>query len=445
MMIFKKAVPRRAFLKGLGATVALPWLDSMVPAFAAANEVAAQSATRVSYFYIPNGIIREGWLPTTAGTNFELTPVLQNYAPFRNQMVVLSGLDGGSEFVGGHVRGSSMWLTGIDPKKSLNDVYCGTSVDQVFAKEFGKTTQLDSLQLCIEDAAEIAGQSQGGYNAAYTNTISWRSPVMPLPMEHRPRAVFERLFGDGDSTDANSRLAALRRNRSILDFVTQDVSRVMKGLGPGDQTKLTEFLDSIRDVETRIQKAELGATKELPTVERPIGIPPYEDHVKLMFDLLALSFQTDLTRVSTMMLAREYSELVYTTLGITEPHHPLTHHRGIPSRIADARKIDVYHASLFAKFLEKLHNTPEGDGTLLDHSMIIYGAGMGDGDVHNQWNLPVALIGSANGKIKKGNLHVNYPKGTPFCNLHVAMLNLAGIPTEKFGNSKEALDISAFA
>ena len=342
-------------------------------------------------------------------------------------MLFRSGLDGGKEFVGGHVRGSAMWLTGSEPKKSINDVYCGMSVDQVIAKEFGKATQLDSIELCMEDAAEIAGQSQGGYNAAYTNTIAWRTPTQPLPMEHKPRAVFERLFGDGDSTDSASRLARLRKNKSILDFVASDVSRQMNQLGEGDRAKLNEFLDSIRDVEIRVQKAEANATKELPTVERPVGIPAYEEHAKLMFDLLHLAFQTDTTRVSTFMLAREYSELVYTNIGVTEPHHPLTHHRGIPSRIEQAGRINVYHAKLYNHFLDRMASTPDGDGTLLDHSLLLYGAGMGDGDIHNQWNMPIALFGGANGKIKKTGLHIRYPKGTPFSNFHVSQIGRAHV------------------
>jgi hypothetical protein len=443
MMIFKKAIPRRTFLRGVGATIALPLLDGMVPAFAGALDTTKTPALRLSYVYLPNGIMRDKWLPETAGADFEMTPILQQWAPFRNQMVVLSGLDGGPEFVGGHVKGSSMWLTGEDPKKSLNDVHCGVSVDQIVAKEFGKQTQLESLELCIEDAAEIAGQSQGGYNAAYTNTIAWRTPTMPLPMEHKPRAVFERLFGDGDSTDPAARLARIRKNKSILDFVTQDVNRVLTGLGTSDRSKLSEFLDAIRDVETRVQKAEEQASVELPQMERPVGIPPYEEHVKLLFDLLVLAYQTDVSRVSTFMLAREYSELVYTNLGITEPHHPLSHYRGIAERMEQTGQINIYHAKLFAYFLEKMRSTPDGNGSLLDHSIVLYGAGMGDGDLHNQWNMPIALLGGGAGKIKKGGLHLRYPKGTPFSNLHVALLNLTGIPTEKFGNSTGALDLSS--
>jgi len=364
MMIFHKAIPRRTFLRGLGAAIALPWLDSMVPAFAAQSDVAAQSPLRLGFVYVPNGIIRETWLPATAGAQFEATPVLNEWTPFRDQMIVLSGMDGGPQFVGGHVRGSSMWLTGAEPKQSMNDVHSGVSVDQVVARQFGKDTQLESLELCIENAAELAGQSAGGYSAAYTNTIAWRTPTLPLPMEHRPRAVFERLFGDGDSTDPAARIARIRKQRSILDFVSQDVSRVMAGLGQSDQGKLNEFLESIRGVEARVQKAEAQASKELPQVERPIGIPEYEEHVKLLFDLLHLAYQTDLTRVSTFMLAREYSELVYTQIGHTEPHHPLTHHRGIPVRMKQAGEVNQYHAKLFAYFLDKMKSTQEAGGSL---------------------------------------------------------------------------------
>ena len=445
MMIFKKAIPRRAFLRGVGATIALPLLDGMVPAFAGPlDQTAANPVLRVAYIYCPNGIMRDVWLPATAGADFEMTSVLKQWAPFRNQMLVLSGLDGGKEFVGGHVRGSSMWLTGSEPKKSLNDVHCGVSVDQVLAKQFGKHTQLESLELCIEDAAEMAGQSAGGYSAAYTNTIAWRSPTMPLPMEHKPRAVFERLFGDGESTDPAARMSRIRRQRSILDFVSRDVTRVLGGLGKSDRSKLNEFLDSIRDVETRVQKAEKQSSVKLPEMERPIGIPPYEEHVKLLFDMQVLAFQTDMTRVSTFMLAREYSELVYTNLGHTEPHHPLTHHRGIPQRMQQAGEVNVYHAKLFTYFLERMRSTPDGDGSLLDHSLIVYGAGMGDGDIHNQWNMPIALFGNGAGRIKGGR-HIRSPKGTPFSNFHVAMLNTVGIPTEKFGISTGKLDLHSAA
>jgi hypothetical protein len=439
-MIFKKAIPRRTLLRGLGATIALPLLDGMVPALAGPLASEVKRPLRVGYIYVPNGIMRDVWLPRTGGANFEMTPVLKQLASFRDQLLVLSNLDGGPDEVGGHVAGSSMWLTASTPKKSLNDVYCGVSVDQAIAKEFGKQTELESLELCIENAAELAGQSAAGYNSAYTNTITWRSPTTPVPMEHQPRAVFERLFGDGDSTDAAARMNRIRRQRSILDFVSLDVNRVLKGVNAADRSKLSEFLDAIRDVEKRVQKAEQQGSVELPEMERPTRIPPYKEHVKLMFDLQLLAYQTDMTRVFTFMMSREFSELVYTDLGHTDPHHPLTHHRGRPQWMKQAGEVNVYHAKLLAYFLDRMRSTPDGDGSLLDHSMIVYGAGMGDGDIHSQLNMPIAVLGGASGKIKGGR-HIRYPEGTPFANLHVTMLNMAGISTKTFGDSTGALDL----
>ncbi len=443
-MIFKKAIPRRTFLRGVGAAISLPFLDGMVPALAGPLATEATRPLRVGYIYVPNGIMRDQWLPATAGAHFEMTPVLQQLAPFRDQLLVVSNLDGGPEEVGGHVGGSSMWLTGSIPKRSLNDVHCGISMDQFIAREFGQNTRLNSLELCIENAAELAGQSVGGYSAAYTNTISWRGPTTPVPMEHQPRAVFERLFGDGESTDTAARLGRIRRQRSILDFVSLDVSRVLKGLDSGDRSKLSEFLDAIRDVEKSIQKAEQQGSVQLPEMERPTSIPPFEEHVKLMFDLQVLAYQTDLTRVVTFMMSREFSELVYSNLGHTDPHHPLTHHRGRPRWMKQAGEVNVYHASLLSYFLDRMRSTPDGDGSLLDHSMILYGAGLGDGDIHSQDNMPVAVLGGASGKIKGGR-HIRSPQGTPISNLHVAMLNIAGIPTKTFGNSTGELDLHSVA
>ena len=444
MMIFKKAIHRRTFLRGVGATIALPLLDGMVPALAGPLATELKGPLRVGYIYVPNGIMRDVWLPKTLGADYRMTPVLEQLAPFRDQLLVLSNLDGGLDEVGGHVAGSSMWLTASTPKRSLNDVYCGVSVDQVMAREFGRDTQLESLELCIENAAELAGQSAGGYNSAYTNTITWRSPTTPLPMEHQPRAVFERLFGDGESTDPAARLGQIRRQRSILDFVSLEVDRLLKGFDAADRSKLSDYLDSIRDVEKRIQKAEQQGTVELPEIERPTGIPDFEEHVRLMFDLQLLAYQTDMTRVVTFMVSREFSELVYYNLGHTEPHHPLTHHRGNPDSMRQAGEVNVFHARLLAEFLEKMHSTPDGAGSLLDHSMIVYGAGMGDGDIHSQLNMPIAVLGGASGKIKGGR-YIRYPEGTPFANLHVAMLNMAGIPTTTFGDSTGELDLDSAA
>jgi hypothetical protein len=361
-------------------------------------------------------------------------PIMKPLAPFHDRMNVLSGLDGGKAVVGGHERACSMWLTGCEPKRSAYDVNLGPSADQLAAKELGKDTQLESLELATENAAEILGGVQG-YNAAYTNTIAWRTATTPLPMENRPRAVFERLFGDGESTDEAARMARIKEDKSILDFVSQDINRLAGTLGPGDRSKLGEYLDGIRDVERRIQKAEEQSSRDLPVVSRPVSVPDtYSEHVKLLFDLQVLAFQTDLTRVSTFMMGREMSFMVYPHLGIPEPHHALTHNRGDQAKIAQLVKINTFHVELLAYFLEKMRSTRDGEGTLLDHSMILYGSGLGDGDLHNQFNLPLALFGRGAGRIKTGGRHLHFPIGTPIANLHRAMLDLAGFPIENLGN-----------
>ncbi len=433
MKLLSKTKPRRTFLSGLGASISLPILDAMTPAVGALSKPGAAMPLRVGYVYSPNGIIKDRWRPTIAGDDYELTDVLKPFAPFREQLLVLTHLNNGdAESVSGHVGGSTMFLTGTEPNKSLSEIHANVSVDQVFARELGRETQLGSLQVCIENAAELAGQSSGGYSSAYTNTVSWSSPTTPLPMEHRPREIFERLFGDG-GTDPEARMSRIRRQKSILDFVKADVERVRKQLGHVDSLKLDEFSDALRDVEYRVQKAEAKVDMELPEIERPVGIPEHEEHIRLMYDLLLVAFQTDTTRVFTYMIAREYSEIVYTNLGHTDPYHPLTHHRGNPVRKQQAGDIDVYHAQLFAEFLTKMQETIEIDGSsLLDNSMLVYGAGLGDGDIHSQWNVPVALLGGGGGRIKGGR-HLVFEEGTPLSNLHVAMLNKAGIPTDNFG------------
>lgn len=447
MMIFRKAIPRRTFLRGLGASVALPMLDAMIPALARPGDV--KIPLRVGYFYTPNGIIQEYWRPASAGPDYAMTDILRPWEPYRDQLLVLSHLNNGdSESVSGHVGGSTLFLTGAEPNKSLSEIQSGISVDQVFAREFGKETPLDSLQLCIENAAELAGQSSGGYSSAYTNTISWASPATPLPMQHRPRDIFERLFGDA-GTDPATRQLRIRQQKSVLDFIQAETKRYIKDLGASDRTKLDEFTDALRDVEFRVQKAEVKADMELPEVERPVGIPGHEEHIRLMYDLMLLAYQTDMTRVLTFMIAREYSEIVYTQLGHKDPYHPLTHHRREPARQRQAAEIDIYHAKLFAEFLGKMRSAKEADGSsLLDNAMLVYGAGLGDGDIHSQWNVPVALLGGGGGTVKGGR-HIVYKEGTPLTNLHVAMLNRAGIPTQSFGGelglSNGELDLDRLA
>jgi hypothetical protein len=449
MIIFKKEIPRRTFLRGLGVSVALPVLDAMVPALARASEIESKVPLRIGYVYAPNGIIRDRFRPAIAGANFEMSDMLKQWEPFRDQMLVLSNLNNGSaSSVRGHVGGSSMFLTGVKPYKSLSNVSCGVSVDQIIAKEFNKETPLGSLQLCIENAAELAGQSGAGYSSAYTNTISWSNSTTPMPMVFRPRDVFERLFGDA-GTDPQARKTRIQQQKSILDYIKDDFTRAKSKLGQTDRTKLDDFTDALRNIESRVQKAESKADIDLPEIARPVGIPEYEEHVRLMYDMILMAFKTDMTRVFTFMVAREFSELIFANLGHQEPYHPLTHHQGNPGKKRMAGEIDVYHAKLFSKLLAKMRVEKDIDGSsILDNSIIVFGSGMGDGDIHSQWNIPVALFGGGRGTLKGGR-HIVYKEGTPLANLHVAMLNKIGMPTEKFGGelgySDGELDLSRIA
>ena len=444
MMIFKKAIPRRTFLRGIGATVALPLLDGMIPALAAAGDTAAKSPTRLSFVYVPNGMIMNKWTPAAAGASFALTPILEPLAPFRDRFLVLSGLNHdtadplpGEGEVAPHDRAGASFLTGVHAKK---EGHVGISVDQIAAKELGKHTQLASLELGL-DSNDVAGQCERGWSCAYVHTLSWRTPTTPMPIENEPRVVFERLFGDSNTTDPAERLARIQRRRSILDSVTQAAARLLTGLRPSDRARLAEYLDAIRDVERRIQVAEEQSSRELPVLDRPAGIPAtFDEHAKLMFDLQVLAYQTDLTRVITFMMGREQADRTYREIGIPDAHHPLTHHQNDPVKIAKVIQINIFHARMFAYFLEKLRSTPDGDGSLLDHSMIVYGSGISDGNKHLHQDLPVLLVGGAAGRVKGGH-HVRYPKDTPMTNLFLAMLDKLGIAVENFGDSTGKLDL----
>jgi hypothetical protein len=439
MIITKKCIPRRTVLRGMGAALALPLLDGMVPALAALRNTAAAPIRRFGVVYVPNGIIMDKWTPAETGAAFELSPILQPLAPFRDRVLVLSGLDNRpaepnpGENSGPHARGPSTFLTGVHLKQTEGaDIEAGTSLDQMVAREFGQHTQLASLELGV-DASDVVGACDSGYSCAYLNTIVWRTPTTPLPMEHNPRAVFERLFGGTDSTDPRARQARIRQDRSLLDEVTRDVADLRRGLGARDRAKLTEYLEAVRDVERRIQKAEEQSTKDLPAVDQPAGIPAtFEEHAKLMFDLQVLAYQCDLTRVITFMI-RESTERAYPEIGIRDGHHTLTHHGGDPEKLAKVVKINTYHVSTFAYYLEKLRATPDGDGTLLDNVMIMYGAGLSDGNRHNAFNLPILLAGGGTGHIKGGR-HVRFGE-TPLANLHLTVLDKMGIPAERVGDS----------
>ena len=441
MIITKTALKRRTFLRGIGTTLALPLLDAMVPAMAATRLTAAKRPTRLGFVYVPNGIIQKNWLPKAEGTAFEFTPTMKALEPFRDKLVVMSNLaqingralgDG----PGDHARAGATWLTGVHPKKTEGaDIHAGISADQIAARQFGNETQLASLEIGLEEP-QLAGGCDSGYSCAYTNTVSWRTPTSPNPMEINPRNVFERMFGDGDSTDPAARLKRMQQDRSILDFVRADVARLEPSLGHRDKSKLDEYLESIRDIERRIQKAEQqNASMKMPLMEKPRAIPEeFAEHCKLMADLMVVAFQTDMTRVVTFMMAREGSNRSYRVIEVPDGHHSVTHHQNDPEKIGKTEKINQYHVQNFAYLIDRLSKTPDGDGSLLDHSMILYGSSISDGNAHTHHDLPLVLVGGGNGQVKGGR-HVRYKPETPMNNLLVAMLDKAGVPAETLGDS----------
>ena len=445
MIITQKAIPRRTVLRGLGATLALPLLDSMTPAFAAP----AKPILRFGAIYVPNGMIMRNFHPATVGTGFELTPILEPLKPFRDRMVVYGGLSNEEAYawpregVGDHSRGPTSYLTGLHAKKveagprllaKGGDVGVGASIDQVIAKAYAGQTQLPSLELCI-DSGEMRGACDPGYGCAYQRTISWRTPTTPNPAENNPRIVFERLFGGSGTTDPAVRLAYMKTDRSLLDSVLEKVTAFKKRLGPGDTTKLDEYLGAVRDVEQRIQMAERQSDRELPLVDQPPGIPTvYGEHAKLLFDLQALAFQTDLTRAFTFLMGTEVSGRSYPEIGVPDGHHSLSHNVVDPDAIAKYTKLNAYHLSFTAQFLEKLKGIPDGEGTLLDHMVLMYGAGISNANVHSHHDLPIVTVGTWGGRLKGGQ-YLRYPKETPMANLHLALLDKFGMAVERFGDS----------
>ncbi len=444
MIITKKSLSRRTVLRGIGTTLALPMLDAMAPAFALA--AAKKSPVRLGFVFHPVGMILDRWLPKTEGREFEITPTMKALEAYRDDMVVLTGLaqvqgralgDG----AGDHAREGATWLTGVHPKKTEGvGIRAGISADQIAARELGKSTQLASLEIGLESPS-LAGGCDSGYSCAYTNTVSWRGPTTPLPVEVNPRTVFERLFGDGESTDPAARLALLKEQRSILDYVTGSVKRLEGEVGKSDSNKLNEYLEAIRDVERRIQRAEIqNAEMKLPALERPSSIPDqFEDHAKLMMDLQVIAFQADMTRVITFMLGKAGSNRPYRKIGISDGHHSITHHQNDPVKIAQVAKIDAYLVENFAYLLKRLKETPDGDGNLLDHSLIVYGSGLGDANVHAHHELPCVLFGSGGGQIQGGR-HLRFAKDTPMNNLLVTMLDKAGVRTDNFGDATGQLE-----
>jgi len=444
MTITKKALARRTFLRGLGTAIALPLLDSMIPAMAAT--AGAKAPMRLGFVYVPNGIIPKDWLPKTEGSGFDFMPTMKPLEPFREKLLVLSNLaqvngralgDGG----GDHARAGATWLTGVHPKKTQGvDIHAGISADQLAAREMAKSTQFASLEIGIEEPY-LAGSCDSGYSCAYTNTISWRSPTTPNPVEISPRAVFERLFGDGGTTDPAVRLKRSQQDRTILDYVSADLARMQPGLGARDKSKLDEYFESIRDIERRIQKAEQqSATMKMPVMERPVGIPDsFEEHARLMADLMVIAWQTDMTRVVTFMMAREGSNRSYREIGVPDGHHAVTHHQNDPEKIAKTQKIDEYHVKSFAYLLKRLDETKDGDGTLLDHSLLLYGSSIRDGNVHDHHDLPLVLAGGKSAGIKGGR-HIRYKPETPMNNLLLTLLDRSGVPGDTLGDSTGKVD-----
>jgi hypothetical protein len=440
MIITGKALPRRTVLRGLGACLALPLLDSMVPALAAAPT----SPRRMAIVYVPMGAYMKKWTPPSDGP-LEFSPILRVLEPFREQTLVFSGLankeadarDGGGQ----HSRIQPAWLTGVLCKRTEGpDLHVGVSMDQIAARDLGSHTQLASLELGLE-SVDLLGACDIGYTCAYTATMCWRGPQTPLPMENNPRAVFERLFGTSDSTDPKVRLADIRKNRSILDAVTHKVTKLMADVGPQDSAKLNEYLDSVRDIERRIQKAEEQVAKELPVVEQPAGAPTeFADYAKLMFDLLALAYQCDLTRIATFMVGRELSTRTFPEIGVPDQHHSLSHHQDNIEKLEKQAKLNVYHLQLFTHFLEKLRATPDGDGSLLDHSMILYGSGMSNSNFHYPYDVPTLMVNGRDLGIA-GNRHLRYPHATPLTNLHLTMLDKMGVRVDTFGDSTGQLNL----
>ena len=434
MTITKKALPRRTFLRGAGAALALPLLDAMVPAMTALAATPANPVRRLGFVYVPMGAYISQWTPPGEGALSVLSPTLKALAPVADQLTVFSNLELKNAYPGTHATSNAAFLSAAKAKwTESTDYYLGTTVDQIAAKQLGKATPLPSLELAM-DLLTTVGQCDNGYACVYQNNLSWSSPTTPLPAEAHPRIAFERLFGDGGSPA--DRQAELRKSSSLLDWMRSDIARLQNKLGPADRNKVAEYLDTVREVERRIQKAEADtADSHLPDLDRPVGVPAaYADHAKLMFDLQVLALQGDVTRVITFQLARETSTRTYPEIGVSEPHHPLTHNGGDPEKLAKVGKINAFHVSLFGYFLEKLKATKEGNGSLLDHSVYLYGSGMGNPDVHDHVNLPVLVAGGAAGNLKGGR-HIKYAEPTPLANVHLTLLDKVGVRLDAFADS----------
>jgi hypothetical protein len=437
--ITKKAVARRTFLKGVGASLALPLLDAMIPAATAASKTAATPVRRLGYVFMPMGCDQSRWTPRSEGNLDKLSPILDSLAPVKDQTAIFTNMQLKPAYPGSHATSNSSFLSAAKAKVTeSSDYYLGTTADQLAAQQIGQQTQLPSLELAM-DLLQVVGQCDNGYACVYQNNLSWSSPTTPLPAEAHPRIVFESLFGEGGTPE--ERQTALRKRASLLDSIIGDMKRLKRGLGVNDRSRVSDYLDSIREVERRIQKAETDTKdKPMPDLDRPMGVPAaYADHARLMFDLQLLAYQGDITRITTFQIARETSNRSYPEIGISDPHHPLSHHGDNPEKIEKMSKINAFHVSLFAEYLERLKNTPEGNGSLLDNVLLLYGSGIGNPNVHNHSNLPIIVAGGAAGGMK-GNRHIRYEKPTPLANLHLSLLDKVGVKIDQFGDSTGKID-----
>jgi hypothetical protein len=453
MIVTRKALPRRTFLRGAGVALGLPLLDAMVPALSALTQTPAAGVRRLAFVYMPNGVAKNSavdyWTPRSEGRQFETSPILAPLEPFRERMLVVSGLDqnqaeaGDDGASGDHTRGTSSWLTGVYPKRTEGaDVRNGVSADQIAARALGRATPLPSLELGI-DLNFLAGQCENSYSCAYLNTLAWTSPTTPLPTENNPRVVFERLFGDGGPPER--RAVDAQRKQSLLDSIVQDLDRLQRRLGPGDRVVVSDYVDAVREVERRIGRASVRTDTDLVLPERPRGIPErFDEHVSLMYELQWLAFRADLTRVVTFMLGRELNFRTYPEIGVTEGHHGLSHHSDRLEQIAKYAKVGVYQAELFRAFLEKLQATPDGDGTLLDRSLLLYGAGLSNPNTHAHTDLPLLVVAGRDSGIA-GNRHLVFRGQTPMTNLLLTLLDNVGVRAETLGDSNGRVEVTALA
>ena len=440
MFVTRKHLPRRTFLKGVGVSLALPLLDSMIPARTLLAQTAAKPLPRLGFVYVPHGAIMDKWTPATEGAGFEFTPILKPLEPFRDRLNVVSGLGHrAADTTAVHSLSPTTWLSGVRPKATQGvDAYAGVTADQIAAQQIGQDTVLPSMELATEDHSGLIGSCDRDYGCIYMNTLSWRTPTTPMPMEINPRKVFERMFGQGGS--ATERLARIKEDKSILDAITRDVASLQVQLGPADREMMTQYLENVREIERRIQRAEQSqGDEDLTLPARPAGVPfDYEEHIKLMYDLMALAYQADVTRVMTFMISREVSNRTYPQVGVTDGHHAISHHQNRAEKMEKNVKIQTYNISQFGYFLDKLRNTPDGDGSLLDHAVLLYGSNMSNSNAHDHFPLPNLVIGGAAGRMKGGR-HLKYTDHTPMTNLLVTMLDKVGVKQESLGDSSGLL------